>query len=99
MIFASYSQGFKSGTFNPRATENEKAANPEIVDSIELGIKKDWNDVLRTNVTIFSLDHKDRQYITVTPDPGDLTVLNQNLGNIKGTTVKGIEAEVTWAAT
>jgi iron complex outermembrane receptor protein len=99
MIFASYSQGFKSGTFNPRATLNEDAANPEIVDSIELGIKKDWNDVLRTNVTLFSLDHKDRQYITVTPDPDDFTVLNQNLGNIKGSTVKGVEAEITWAAT
>lgn len=99
MVFASYSQGFKSGTFNPRATLNESAANPEIVDSIELGVKKDWNDVLRTNVTIFSLDHKDRQYITVTPDPDDLTVLNQNLGNIKGSTVKGVEAEITWAAT
>tara|TARA_R110001583_G_scaffold12410_4_gene55150 strand:- start:1084 stop:3393 length:2310 start_codon:yes stop_codon:yes gene_type:complete len=99
MVFASYSQGFKSGTFNPRATVNESAANPEIVDSIELGIKKDWNDVLRTNVTVFSLDHTDRQYITVTPDPDDFTVLNQNLGNIKGSTVKGVEAEITWATT
>ena len=99
MIFASYSKGFKSGTFNPRATVNESAANPEIVDSIELGIKKDWSDVLRTNVTVFSLDHKDRQYITITPDPDDFTVLNQNLGNIKGSTVKGVEAEITWAAT
>ncbi len=99
MVFASYSQGFKSGTFNPRATSNESAANPEILDSIELGIKKDWNDVLRTNVTIFSLDHQDRQYITVTPDPDDLTVLNQSLGNIKGSTGQGVEAEITWAAT
>ncbi|MGV2873701.1 TonB-dependent receptor [Colwellia sp. E150_009] len=99
MIFASYSQGFKSGTYNPRATEYEKAANPEVVDSIELGLKKDWNDAVRTNVTLFSLDHKDRQYITVTPDPDDFSVLNQNLGNIKGSTVKGIEAEVTWATT
>ena len=99
MIFASYSQGFKSGTFNPRAETNELAANPEIVDSIELGIKKDWNDVLRTNVTLFSLDHKDRQYITVTPDPDDLTVLNQNLNNVEGSKVKGVEAEITWATT
>lgn len=29
---------------------------------------------MRTNVTIFSLDHKDRQYITVTPDPDDFSV-------------------------
>lgn len=99
MIFASYSQGFKSGTFNPRATANEAAADPEIVDSIEAGIKKDWNDLLRTNITLFSFDHTDRQYITVTPDPDDFTVLNQNLGNSKGSKVKGIEAEITYAAT
>jgi iron complex outermembrane receptor protein len=98
MLFASYSKGFKSGTFNPRATVNESAADPEIVDSIEFGVKTDWNDVLRTNITLFSLDHKDRQYITVTPDPNDFTVLNQNLGNIKGSRVKGVEAEITWAA-
>ncbi|NMP31811.1 TonB-dependent receptor [Thalassotalea sp. M1531] len=99
MFFASYSQGFKSGTFNPRATVNEDAADPEIVDSFEIGMKKDWNETLRTNITVFSLDHEDRQYITVTPDPDDFTVLNQNLGNIKGSTVDGIEAEVTWVAT
>lgn len=99
MLFASYSQGFKSGTFNPRAQTNEVSADPEIVDSIELGMKKDWNEVLRTNFTIFSIDHKDRQYITVTPDPNDATVLNQNLDNVAGSNVDGIEAEITYAAT
>ncbi len=98
MLFASYSQGFKSGTFNPRASTNEDGADPEIVDSIEFGLKKDWNNTLRTNLTIFSIEHTDRQYITVTPDPDDATVLNQNLGNIEGSTVQGIEAEVTFAA-
>ncbi|MCP4270800.1 MAG: ligand-gated channel protein, partial [Gammaproteobacteria bacterium] len=61
-------------------------------------LKKDWNNTLRTNLTIFSIEHTDRQYITVTPDPDDATVLNQNLGNIEGSTVQGIEAEVTFAA-
>lgn len=99
MLFASYSQGFKSGTFNPRASTNENGADPEIVDSIEFGIKKDWSDNLRTNFTLFSIEHTDRQYITVTPDPNDATVLNQNLGNIKGSTVDGLEAEITYVAT
>lgn len=98
MWFASYSEGFKSGTFNPRATLNEQAANPEIVKSFEAGLKKDWNNTLRSNITVFAIDHTDRQYITVTPDPTDATVLNQNLGNIKGSTVKGIEAELTYVA-
>lgn len=98
MIYASYGQGFKSGTFNPRATVNESAADPEIVDSLEVGIKKDWGASLRTNVTVFTIDHQDRQYITVTPDPSDPSALNQNLGNIKGSTVDGLEAEIVWAA-
>lgn len=98
MVYASYSQGFKSGTFNPRATVNESAANPEVVDSLEVGLKKDWSPSFRTNITAFSIDHTDRQYITVTPDPSDATVLNQNLGNIKGSKITGLEAEVSWAA-
>lgn len=99
LFFASYSQGFKSGTFNPRAKTNELAADPEIVDSIEFGMKKDWNNTVRTNVTAFVIDHKDRQYITVTPDPKDLTVLNQNLANAASSDISGIEAEVTIKAT
>lgn len=97
MIFASYAQGFKSGTFNPRATINEPPAEPEVVDSFEIGIKSDLSDTLRTNVTLFSLDHKDRQYISVLPvsSPEDL---NQILGNIGESSASGIEAEITWIA-
>ena len=67
MFFASYAQGFKSGTFNPRATTPEPAAKPEVVDSFEFGMKSEWNNNLRANITLFTLDHKDRQYISVLP--------------------------------
>jgi iron complex outermembrane receptor protein len=98
MFFASYSQGFKSGTFNPRATVNEPAVDPEIVDSFELGMKSEWNDNLRANITLFALDHKDRQYIGIVP--GDsATDLNQFLANVAETSASGIEAEITYAAT
>lgn len=97
MLFASYSQGFKSGTFNPRATINEPAVNPEIVDSYELGMKADWTDSLRTNVTLFSLDHKDRQYISVLAG-ASATDLQQILGNVGESNAQGIEAEITYAA-
>ena len=98
MFFASYSQGFKSGTYNPRATINEPAVDPEVVDSFELGMKSDWNDNLRTNVTLFALEHNDRQYISVLPvtSPEDL---QQILGNVGKSTAKGVEAEITFAAT
>ena len=98
MVFASYSQGFKSGTFNPRATVAEPAADPEDVNSFEIGIKSDWNDRLRVNATLFMLDHKDRQYIAVIPDENDATALNQRLGNVGRSEATGLELEVTWKA-
>jgi len=99
MFFTSFSQGFKSGTFNPRATGPEPAANPEDVDSFEIGMKSEWLDNrLRANVTLFSLDHKDRQYISVLPS-ADASVLNQRLGNIGSSDANGVEAEFTYLAT
>tara|TARA_R110002126_G_scaffold98045_40_gene228258 strand:+ start:1105 stop:3420 length:2316 start_codon:yes stop_codon:yes gene_type:complete len=98
MLFASFSQGFKSGTFNPRATVAEPAADPETVNSFEIGMKSDWNDNLRVNATLFMLDHKDRQYISVIPDPDDASALNQRLGNVGRSEATGAELEVTWIA-
>ncbi|ALS98318.1 TonB-dependent receptor [Lacimicrobium alkaliphilum] len=99
MLYAAYAQGFKSGTFNPRASTPEPAANPEIVDSIEMGFKSDLGDYVRLNMTVFTLDHEDRQYISVIPDPDDSTVLNQRLGNIGQSSAKGLEMDLTVAAT
>ncbi len=98
MLFASYSQGFKSGTFNPRATINEDGVNPEIVDSFELGMKSDWNDSLRANVTLFSFDHKDRQYVGFGPG-NTATDLQQVLRNVAESSAWGIESEFTYVAT
>lgn len=97
MFFANYAQGFKSGTFNPRASANEDAVNPEIVDSIEIGMKSEWNDNLRLNVTVFDLDHKDRQYVSVLPSE-DASALAQVLGNVGKSSATGLEAEVTYQA-
>ncbi|KKO46300.1 ligand-gated channel protein [Arsukibacterium ikkense] len=98
MYYASFSQGFKSGTFNPRATVAEPAANPETVNSYEIGVKSDITDTLRLNATLFQLDHKDRQYISVIPDPNDASALNQRLGNIGRSEATGAELEMLWLA-
>ena len=98
MIFASYSQGFKSGTFNPRASTNEPAANPEVVDSVELGVKSEWFDKLRVNATIFALEHKDRQYTSLvesSTNPAGET----RLGNIGQSEAIGLELDIEFAAT
>jgi len=97
MLFASYSQGFKSGTFNPRATTAEPAADPELVDSFEIGIKSEWKNNLRFNATLFSIDHKDRQFVSLLPSIGSGD-LNQRLGNIGSSSSSGAEIEVQYAA-
>jgi len=98
MLFASYSQGFKSGTFNPRASGPEPAVDPEIVDSFEVGVKSEWNNNLRINATVFYLDHQDRQFVTVLPTE-DSSELSQRLGNIGTSTASGLELEIEYAAT
>ena len=98
MFFASYSQGFKSGTFNPRAQTNEPGVRPEVVDSVEIGMKSDLSDTLRLNVTLFTYDHSDRQYIGVEGDLSDPTALDQRLRNAAETAANGAEVEMTWVA-
>ena len=99
MFFASYAQGFKSGTFNPRATTNEPGVDPEIVDSFEVGMKSDLTDSFRLNTTLFSYDHQDRQYIGIEGNANDPTALQQRLRNAAETAAKGIEIEATYVAT
>lgn len=96
MFFASYAQGFKSGTFNPRAETNEPGVAPEVVDSFELGMKSDLTDQFRMNVTLFSYDHKDRQYIGIEGNSDDPTALQQRLRNAAETAAKGAEVEMTY---
>jgi iron complex outermembrane recepter protein len=98
MIYASYSEGFKSGTFNPRAERAEPAANPEDVQSYEIGFKSDLTPTFRLNAAAFMLDHKNRQYISVIPDPNNAAALNQRLGNVGQSDATGTEFEFTWLA-
>lgn len=98
MVYASYSEGFKSGTFNPRAERAEPAANPEDVQSYEIGFKTDLTPTFRLNAATFMLDHKNRQYISVIPDPSNPAALNQRLGNVGESEATGAEFEFTWLA-
>ena len=98
MFFASYSQGFKSGMYNPRANFPQPAAAPEIVDSFELGVKSDLTDTFRFNATAFYLDYTDRQYVVNVPSE-DLSEPTQRIANVGESEASGLEVEVTYLAT
>ncbi|GAC12940.1 TonB-dependent receptor [Aliiglaciecola lipolytica] len=97
MFFGSYSQGFKSGMYNPRATFFQPAAAPEIVDSYEIGMKSDITDSFRLNATLFKLDYTDRQYVVNVPSD-DLSEPTQRIANVGESDANGIEIEMTYVA-
>lgn len=98
LVFASATNGFKSGGWNARGT----AANqflpfgPEKVWSYEAGVKSDWFDkLLRANFTIFRMDVEDLQTPSALVAPsGAITFLTRNFADYRNT---GFEAEFTVA--
>ena len=65
MAYVSFSEGFKSGGFNPRPVGGFTAApfGPEYVESTEIGFKSELFDRrLRLNGAFYSSDYKDLQF-------------------------------------
>ena len=92
MMYASATNGFKSGGWNARGSSSGalQAFAPETIWSYELGMRGDWVDGrLRTNITLFYSDLEDLQTTSATPDGQFLTT------NAGGLEVPGIEAEIT----
>lgn len=96
IVYASYSEGFRSGGFNGRASNGITFGpyDPEKVESYELGVKTDWfDDRLRVNATLFMTDYQDKQEDVVFPDPNLVTVtLVQNAASAS---INGFELEVS----
>ena len=98
MFFATYSVGFRAGGFNGRVASLEEAIqpyDPETVDNYELGVKSElFDNRVRLNATIFSMDYQDKQEELQLPsdqtDTGQKTVVI----NPSSATIQGIEFDV-----
>ena len=98
MIYATYSEGFRSGGFNGRNTAPANAGpyEPETVESIEVGAKTTWmDDRLQLNVSLFNVDYTDKQEDVVFPgtDGAVTLTLVQNAG---AATIRGLEIETVF---
>ncbi|MEE4450727.1 TonB-dependent receptor [Novosphingobium resinovorum] len=98
MLYASWSRGYRSGGFSPRAATAATASTPfqpETVDAYELGAKLAMFDrKLELNVAGYVSDYKNmQQNLTVPGGPlGNQTIT----GNVPGgALIKGIEADAT----
>ncbi|WP_176595018.1 TonB-dependent receptor [Sphingobium sp. 15-1] len=92
MAYASYSRGYKSGTYNTIPLSAEPAA-PEIVDAYEIGFKSEFfNRRVRLNGALFLSDIKDPQVQTVVGTPPNAAAGLINAGSARS---KGFELELT----
>ncbi len=68
MVYASYSTGYRSGGFNARGLDDISVGpyTSEEVESIELGLRSEFNDNTLLNVTVFTTDYEDKQEQIVT---------------------------------
>ncbi len=85
-LYATYSEGFKSGTFN----SNSSAVAPEEISAYEVGIKSRPTDRLSVNASAFHYDYQD---IQIQAYLGDSTAVTQ-LQNAAEANIKGLELEV-----
>ena len=98
-VYASVTQGFKSGGWNARGTSNAALLpfGPEEVTSYEIGLRSQWFDNrLRLNVTGFRSDTTDFQLPAGYKDPvsGAITFVT---GNYADLLVDGVEVELVAA--
>jgi iron complex outermembrane receptor protein len=96
MVYASWSRGYRSGGFSPRAATAATASTPfqpETVDSYEVGAKfSALDNRLEVNLAGFVSDYKDmQQNLTL---PGGPTGNQTVTGNVAGgALIKGIELD------
>lgn len=97
MLYASYSEGFRSGGFSIRSARRpeEAAFEPEDAFQYEIGIKSEWfNRRLRANLAYFNIERDNGQFSSIIPlppnsIPGTTTIIN-NGGKSE---TKGFELE------
>jgi len=95
LVYASITQGFKSGGFNGRPISDGAVSSfePEKVLSYEVGFKTDWaENRLRLNGAIFYADYTDMQLGSISADENGVLALRiQNAGKAR---IKGFELEM-----
>lgn len=97
MVYASYSQGFRSGGWNGRAASNTSIGPyaPESVDSYEIGWRSQlYENKLRFNLTAFRADYTNKQEEVLTPSPINPAATETTVQNAGQATINGVEAEL-----
>ena len=101
IAYATYSEGFRSGGFNGRATGANNAGpyDPETVESFEIGVKTLWaNNTFQFNASAFTVDYTDKQEDVVLPGTDGAVTLTI-VQNAAAVSIDGLELETVWIPT
>jgi iron complex outermembrane receptor protein len=97
MVYATYSTGFRSGGFSPRAATVEvleRGQDPEKLTNYEVGARTRWLDnSLQLNLTLFHMIYDDMQIETSLPAVGG-NGQQQGFDNVGKASIDGAELEV-----
>jgi iron complex outermembrane receptor protein len=105
MLYARFSQGFKSGGYNGRANSTAEATqyDPETADSYEVGFKSTLYDSrVRLNVAAFTTDYKNFQARVSGLDIDPITNLpaaKLSVINAGAMAISGLEVDAAWQVT
>jgi len=100
MLYASISQGFRSGGFNgrPLGTQELLSYAPEKLTTYEIGLKSEWlQRRLRFDAAVFYSRYRDIQLTLTTVSPTGVPIVVT--GNAGAAELHGLEMELTAAAT
>ena len=95
LLYATWSNGFKSGFLEPSGQDGLVVVEPEKLENREIGFKIDaFERSVRLNVALYSMIFEDMQLITVKTDSANtLVVTSQNAGK---SMIEGGEMELMW---
>lgn len=92
MVYASYTEGFKSGIL--LAGQENPLLAPETVEAFEIGAKGQFfNNRMQVNLATFRYNYSDLQVGRSLPVPGGFVLVFENAAQAE---VEGVEMETTW---
>ena len=100
-IYASYSEGFRSGVFNPTVLPSPALVlpiNPEKLRAFEIGFKT-ASPTWRFDAAVYYYDFRNLQVGVTIPSPINPTTVVQLISNAKKAESYGAEAQVTYTPT
>lgn len=96
LLYATYSEGFRSGGINRARLEDLPKYKPDWVYNYEIGWKTSWQDGrLRFNGAAYRLEWEDFQYSFLDFEVSNLTII----GNVGQARTLGAEFDLSWLAT